>query len=93
MLLSDNRLQLEDQASRSLGLLLHARVLGFDEAMSLLSRVRLGAELGLLDTPLEHVDRLFIEARPAHLQVASGGELDAAEIDRRRAEIVRSALS
>jgi protein arginine kinase len=93
MLLSDNRLQLEDQAARSLGLLLHARVLSFDEALSLLSRVRLGAELGLLDTPLENVDRLFIEARPAHLQVTSGGELEGPEIDRRRAEIVRAALS
>lgn len=92
LLAGDNRKRLEDSAWRALGLLTHARLLSFEEAIAHLSRLRLGASLGLLRLPLDAIDRLFFETRPAHLQIAAGKALTPAERDERRAELVREAL-
>jgi protein arginine kinase len=92
-LLSKDRKRLEDRVWRAYGLLKYAQMLPSDEAMMLLSMVRMGVHLGLLkDLTLRTVNELFIFTQPAHLQKLTGKELEPAERDIRRAEFVRSKL-
>ncbi|MBI1304227.1 MAG: ATP--guanido phosphotransferase [Phycisphaera sp.] len=72
-LLERDRLAVDDRAHRSLGLLRSARLLSLDECIKHLSRVRLGVALGRIEhVELAHVDRLLLEAQPAHLAHATG---------------------
>lgn len=96
-LMKNNRDELEDRVHRALGTLRAARLLEGREAMKLLSRVRLGVWLGLLeDVPRDAVSRLFLQVQPAHLRFDAGpansAELDDAGLRRRRADVVRQAL-
>ena len=90
---AEHRRQVEDRIFRALGLLRNARLMTSEEALHLLSQLRLGALIGLVsdvDTPTLH--RLFILSRPAHLQRLHGRELDEPERDAARADFLRRAL-
>jgi protein arginine kinase len=68
MLMERNLALLDDRIHRAVGLLRSARLLGIDEAMKLLSRVRLGVALGRLESiDMATTQRLFLELQPAHL--------------------------
>lgn len=85
---------LEDKVWRAYGLLRHARSLPFEEMMNLLSGVRLGISLKLLDTPrVDAISRIMIRAQTAHLARAAGRRLDEADADEFRAKYVRTALT
>ncbi len=104
LLLDRNRTQLEDRVHRSVGLLRSARLLGVEEAMKHLSRVRLGISMGLLEGfSLSTVQRLFLDVQPGHLKAsdvdsavrdspAAAGAMDDQTIRLHRAELVRKAL-
>ena len=78
---------------RALGVLRSARLLGTEEAMKLLSRVRLGMCLGQLDgIDLDAINQLFLLIQPAHLQFHSSGALSADQLRVARASLVREAL-
>ena len=84
---------LEDKVWRAYGLLRHARSLPFEEMMNLLSGVRLGVSLKLLETPrVDAIGRMMIRAQTAHLARAAGRRLDEADADVFRASYVREAL-
>jgi len=92
-LLSRDRLRLEDRIWRAYGTLGSARSITSEETMDLLSSVRLGVNLGLLqNVPIETVNELFILTQPAHLQRLEKRDLDAAERDATRAEFIRRQL-
>ncbi len=85
--------QIEDKVGRAYGILLWSHVLSSQEAMQLLSDVRLGVELGVLKgLPPGVLNELLVAIRPAFLQKTAGRVLDAGERDVRRAEIVRAKL-
>lgn len=93
-LLAKDRKRLEDRVWRSYGLLKHAQLMPSDEAMTLISMVRMGVHLGLLkDLTLRTVNDLFIFTQPAHLQKMTGRVLEPSERDMRRAEYIRSKLT
>lgn len=82
-----------DQCSRALGLLSTARTISTEEAMHHLSSVRLGVNMGILDTPdIPTVNDLLLHIQPAHLQKLQGGELGAPQRDTARAEYLRKRL-
>ena len=85
---------LEDRFYRALGTLRSCRLLGFEEAIKLLSRVRLGVALGRLPgVPLALVNRLLLDVQPGHLARAVGCQLGDVRADRlARADVVRAAL-
>lgn len=86
--------QIEDKVWRSYGILLHARVLTSGEVMNLLSALRLGVSLNLIDkVSIDKINHLLIITQPAHLQKYYNREMDATERDMMRAELVRQALS
>lgn len=88
-----SRTQLEDRIFRSYGLLTNARVLSTHEAMQLLSDVRLGIDMGLVQGLEPRIlQELLVMVRPAHLQKLMGCELDAPERDIRRAALIRERM-
>lgn len=68
VLLDQSSTLLDDRVHRALNILRSARLLKPDEAMKLISRVRLGVCLERIDLPLHVLDDLFIQVQPAHLR-------------------------
>ncbi|MCL2884596.1 MAG: protein arginine kinase [Oscillospiraceae bacterium] len=82
-----------DAVWRSLGVLHTARLLSHDEAMNLLSRVRTGVSLGILNTiSLPEIDGLMNDIQPANILVKLGHDMKPEERDATRAEWVRRAV-
>ncbi|MCI0363112.1 MAG: protein arginine kinase [Phycisphaerales bacterium] len=86
---------LDDRIHRALSILRSARLLGAEEAMKLLSRVRLGAYTGRLKgVNLDAVTELFLLVQPGHLKLQAGGaDLSPEELRETRANIVRQRLA
>lgn len=92
-MLEKRRVMLEDKVHRSLGTLRAARLLKSEEALELLSYVRLGAVTGLLpDVELPTIHSLILMTQPAHLQRMLKKDLDQAERRVERATLVREYL-
>lgn len=90
----DNRVQLQDRIARAYGTLCSATIMTSEETMDLLSSVRLGVNLGLLeDVTIATVNELFIQTQPAHLQKLMGTSLDGEERNSARARYLRSRLA
>ncbi len=84
---------LEDRIYRSLGILQNARLLSGKEFMSLISHVRMGVAMNVLQSvDLNRISHLMVDAQPAALMQQAGCELDPAERDKRRATLVRERL-
>jgi len=93
VLLRDAPKVLEDKVWRAFGLLRYARSLGFEEAMNLLSGVRLGVSLGLIpNVSIYTLNKLLVFAQPAHLSAQAGEELPEKAIPVQRADYVRRTL-
>jgi len=89
-LMKDAPEQIEDKVWRSYGILSNARVLASNEVMNLLSAMRLGLSLELIDRfDYKMLNELLIITQPAHLQKYVGREMDVTERDMIRAELVR----
>ncbi len=83
----------EDRAGRAWGILTRARILPSQEALDLLSALRLGLDLGILpQVSRKAVDELMVLTQPAHLQVRFQAVLSPRERDERRADLVRQRL-
>ncbi|KUG05394.1 putative atp:guanido phosphotransferase yaci [hydrocarbon metagenome] len=85
--------QLEDRVGRAYGILTNARVMSSNEALALLSDVRLGVDLGIIKgiSPFI-INQLVVAIKPAHLQRRSGGEMEAFIRDVKRAEVIKEIL-
>lgn len=84
---------LEDRVYRALGVLQNARLLSGKEFMSLISHVRMGVAMNVLNTvDLHTISSLMVDAQPAALMRKAGRELDPTERDTRRAALVRERL-
>jgi protein arginine kinase len=92
-LVERNSTLLDDRLHRAIGVLRSARLLGTEEAMKLLSRVRLGAHLGRLPgIKPETINELFLQVQAAHLKLQAGGELSPDQLREARATLVRRRL-
>ncbi len=89
-LITNDRFRLEDRVWRSYATLKNARVLFPDEAMQLLSGIRLGMDMKILPsiTP-EMLNKIFLFSQPAHLQQIIKEDLKPKERDIARANYVR----
>ena len=86
--------EIKDKIWRAYGILKYARVLTSEETMNLLSAVRLGMALGVLDMiPLTLLNEVLVLAQPAHIQRLYGEDINVSERDARRAELIRGKLS
>jgi protein arginine kinase len=88
-----NRSMLEDKIFRSLGVLKSAHIISSQETIELLSMVRLGVDLGIINqVDRANINELFITIQPAHLQKIEGKKLTPAQRDTRRAALIREKL-
>ncbi len=85
---------IEDKLWRAYGTLRYARSLTFDEAMNLLSGVRLAVGLQLISgLSVYTLNKLLIFCQSAHLSYGEGRALTESETDIARARFVRQALA
>ncbi|MBU1320343.1 MAG: protein arginine kinase [candidate division Zixibacteria bacterium] len=93
-LIRDAGEEIKDKIWRAYGILKHARVLSSGEAMNLLSAMRMGVAMGILDMlPLRLINEIMLLVQPAHLQKLLNEELSPSERDSRRAQLVRERLA
>lgn len=83
----------EDKIWRSFGVLKNARILSTEECMTLVSNVRLGATMNIIDVPLEILNEIICEVQPSTLIASAGRNLDSKQRDELRAKIVRGKLA
>ncbi|MEE0963768.1 protein arginine kinase [Ruminococcus sp. YE282] len=87
-------IDIQDAISRSLGILKSALVISHDEALKLLSNVRLGIVSGQIkNVSTETVDKLMLSVEPATLSVNLNKNLSPHERDIERAKLIQSALA
>nr|WP_161258754.1 protein arginine kinase [Heliomicrobium undosum] len=94
VLLKETKPQLEDRVCRAYGTLTSARIINSQEAMTLLSNVRLGIDLGIIQGVSPQVlNEMLVLTRPAFLQKLAGRELSPFERDVQRASLIRERFS
>ena len=85
---------LDDKVQRAWAILTHARLLGTEETMHMLSHLRLGVSMGRLPgVDIRTINELFLMVQSAHLQRVAGHALDGAERREFRASYVRRRLN
>jgi protein arginine kinase len=93
-LVRESHENLHDKVSRAYGILRNAQTISSEETMHLLSSVRMGVNLGLIeDLQIPLLNELFIHTQPAHLQKLRGVELDTADRNIERARYLRRHLN
>ena len=86
-------IDVQDTVARSLGILRTALVISHDEALKLLSNVRMGVMSGqITDVSTDVIDSLMTEIEPATLSVTAGKQLSAHERDIERAKLIKSKI-
>ena len=93
--LAEKKDELEDKFYRSYGILRNARRISAPEAMSLLSEVRLGYLMGLIDEkrPSKTFYNLMMDIQPGSTMNLAGIGAKPADFEAVRAEYIRSAFS
>jgi protein arginine kinase len=92
-LLSEASDQIIDKIWRAYGILKHARVLTSEEAMNLLSAIRLGVAMGIINfIGISLINEILLLSQPAHLQKYFSKEMNPDKRDFVRAEMVREKL-
>ncbi|MFW6062291.1 MAG: protein arginine kinase [Planctomycetota bacterium] len=93
-LLKKRRLAVEDKVFRALAILESARLMSSEETMYLLSLVRLGINLGIVENmDIQAVNEMFILTQPAHLQKLRKGQMEPEMRAQARAEFIRQRLN
>ena len=93
-LLTHNSKEIEDKNWRAYGCLTHARIISSKETIGLLSLLRMGVDLGILDPDLrKKINELMISTQPANLQKILDSQLVSKERDFERASLIRKMLT
>lgn len=92
-MMSKSKYYIEDRIFRSIGILKSAVIIDTKEALSLLSNVRLGVEMGIIkDIDKIILNKLLVDIQPATLQKASEDKLFNGQRDLNRAAHIRKVL-
>ncbi|HHY47435.1 MAG TPA: protein arginine kinase [Firmicutes bacterium] len=92
-LLRERRKSLEDRVWRAYGILANARLMTSEEALKLISDVKLGVDTGIITVVgTRMLNELMVLTRPAYVQKLMGGELDPEERDTQRAALIRDRI-
>ena len=92
--LTKKPIDLEDRVYRAYGLLTNSRKLSSDECKRLLSDVKLGTDLGIINEINDaKVKKLEIYTQPGNLQKYSGEQLNSFDRDIKRCEIIKKIVS
>ncbi|MBU1083822.1 MAG: protein arginine kinase [Candidatus Omnitrophica bacterium] len=92
-LMMKSKQEISDRIFRSYGTLKSARIITSNETVKLLSAIRLGADLGLIDNvDTNRINEVLLMVQPAHLQKSSGKTIPPYERDIKRADMIRKIL-
>lgn len=92
--LTKKPIDLEDRVYRAYGILTNSRKLTSDECKSLLSDVKLGTDLGIINEITDaKVKKLEIYTQPGNLQKYSGEQLNSFDRDIKRCEIIKKIVN
>jgi protein arginine kinase len=93
MLLQNNKVLLEDRVWRAWGVMTNARSISGQESMKLLSEIRLGVDMGVLNSiPISILNEIMVDTNNASLQKRVTAELNTQDRDIIRAEEIRKLL-
>ncbi len=85
--------EIEDQVFRSYGVLRYAKQISSDDAMTLLSQLKFGADCGLIKFDREfNIHKLMMGVQPGSLQWTLGKNVGSVSRDQSRAEYIRKEL-
>ena len=93
-LIENNKIYLEDEIFRAYGTLKNARIIHIQEAMRLLSMIKFGIEVGILNNIIDNcIDELMIKIQPSNMQMMLNENFNKQERSVKRAEIIRAKMS
>lgn len=82
-----------DKISRAIGLLKHSYQIDTKEALSAISFIKLGVDLGWIEGLTDQdMNKIFFEVRRGHLSLSSKEEIPQEKLAQKRAEFLQSAL-
>ncbi|MEG1287087.1 MAG: ATP--guanido phosphotransferase [Clostridium sp.] len=84
--------EIEDRVFRSYGILKNARILNWLEAMALISDLRFGAELSLIELNKDKLDEIMILTRDSVIKENLGGIVSSRDLRIERAKLVKELL-
>ncbi|RBP58602.1 protein arginine kinase [Alkalibaculum bacchi] len=90
-MLINNRIYLEDKVFRALGILENARTITVEESMKLISLIRLGTDLEIIEQDISEINRLILSIQPGILSHTYGIPITN-KLDNTRAEHIRKIL-
>jgi len=94
ILIRDARIQIEDKIWRAFGILKYARAITPEEGMNLMSAVRLGVNLGVIEgLTISTLNNILMFSQYGHLEWEAGRPLNKAERDVRRSARIRKLLA
>jgi protein arginine kinase len=86
--------EFEDKIYRAYGILKNARMITAEEAVRLISYLKLGISTEVLkNNNINEMDKLFIEIQPSSIQFLNRQEMTERERDIKRAEVLRNKLN
>lgn len=87
------KVRFEDGIWRAYGTMTHARIMDLNEFMGLLSKVRLGVEMGIIpNIDIRAINELMVMGQPAHLKKYQDGDTGIKDLDEVRARVVAKKL-
>ena len=93
-LLETDQEKLLDSVGRAFGRMRYAYIVSMDEALSAISMIRLGVDMGIIKSlSLQALNNLFISIFPAHMQLTSKKPVNQQTENIIRAEIIRNTLA
>ena len=91
--LKENSIYLSDEIYRALGILQNARIISDDEALKLLSKVRLGISMKIVEgITLDKIQALMIDTQDNTLKTILKQDMSREEEEIKRAEYIRKEL-
>ena len=92
--LGKDTIRFEDKVYRAYGLLTNARILSSNECIEVLSDVKLGTDMGVIqELDDTKVKKLLLYTKPANLQKYFGKVMDSNERDIKRTEAIRQIIN
>ena len=92
-ILAKANIDLEDKIYRSYGILTNCKEISQEETNKLLSNIKLGTDLGILQELTDaKIRKLYLYTKPANMQKKLGMQINKAERDIKRAEIIKEII-
>lgn len=92
-ILAKESIEFEDEVYRAYGILSNCKKISSEEAVELLSSVKLGVDMGIIKEISDlKVNKLIIYTKPANLQKYLGEKIDAYKRDIKRAEVIKQII-